>query len=89
MVKVTVPGPDYRASSAETAIWDAFGAFIELSRHAVRLGALDDDGAVFTVLLSRLSREMRREYGLEEAKAAFQGIADTMEQVAHYDNPSA
>jgi hypothetical protein len=77
---VTVPGPDYRMSPAQAAVWDAFGAFIGMARRA-----LPNDGGAYTVLLSRLSREMRREYGLEDAKAAFHGIADTMEEAAKFD----
>lgn len=78
---VMVPEPDYRMSSAQTEVWNAFGMFIDLSRRGLR-----DDGALFSVLLSRLSRELRREYGLADAKAAFHGIADTMDKAAQHDD---
>lgn len=79
-VNVSAAGPEHRATPEQQVVWDALGALISATRVM-----LNDDEAAFTVLLSRLSREMRRVYGLADAQAAFRGIADTMPAAAEFD----
>lgn len=78
-ISVEVPPPDYRTSSPETELWDSIGGLIALARHAV------GDDMAFSIVLSRVSRELRRVAGTTNAKTIFQGMADTMEEAAEND----
>lgn len=68
--------PDAFASDPDTIIlWQKTGAIIDLAmKHMAR-------GMVFSVMLSRLTREVRWAYGEHTAKRLLQGFVDTTEDL--------
>lgn len=80
-VEVKVPPGDYRADPEVSGLWMGTGGWF----HVVRK-QLGDDMA-FSVILSRVARDMRKVYGIEAARQAFEGVAATMEEAAKNDLP--
>lgn len=64
-----------------TEYWHAFGGFIALG--LMRLGTEE----VISLLMSRLTRELRRLYGVAGARRCLQGYLDTLAEVATFDEP--
>jgi hypothetical protein len=62
-----------------TALWDATGALFALAKNKF------SDDVVYTIILSRITRELRRDFGPDAAAAALHQYADTMLQAAQYD----
>jgi hypothetical protein len=75
-----VPDPDYRAPPDAVVLWRHTGTLIEVARIN-----MPDRELLFSVLLSRVTRELRREYGDATAKAMLQGFVDTMAAAAEGD----
>lgn len=78
-IKVTVPGLDFRADDQTRTFWFGTGGWISLVRRE-----LGDDLA-FSVILSRVSSDLRKAVGVEAAKQAFIGVAETMDDAAKGD----
>lgn len=64
-----IPGPDYQATLDEEPIWVVVNRILGLSK-----SILADD--VYSVLLSRTSRELRRHYGTAETEMIFAAVAE-------------
>jgi hypothetical protein len=77
--EVRVPAAEHRMSAAATEYWHALGGFIVLAR--ARLG----DEQAMMVLVSRVSRELRRLYGIEGARKILAGYIETMAEAGQYD----
>jgi hypothetical protein len=77
--RVEVPPDSFHMDSRMAEMWTLTGWLINAARRDM---TLDD---VASVMLSRITRELRREHGTAEAKAVLQGLVDTMEQVAEGD----
>jgi hypothetical protein len=80
-VKVTVPPADYRADPEASSLWMGTGGWFHVVRK--QLG----DQMAFSVILSRVARDMRKVYGVEVTRQAFEGVAATMEEAAKNDLP--
>lgn len=79
---VTIPPLDYRVTDPmHHAAWDMLGVLIGTCRQ--QLG----DDAAFSVILSRVTRELRRAVGPDEAAAILHGLADTQHEAAKADLP--
>lgn len=76
---VTVPPPTFRTGQLEAALWDSIGQQIDTARNQ-----LGDDMA-FSVILSRVARELRRKGGIAMARDVFLGMVETMEEAAKND----
>jgi hypothetical protein len=79
---VWAPSPNYRAPADAIVLWQHAGTLIEVAR-----ARMTDRELLFSVLLSRVTRELRREYGDAAAKAMLQGFVDTMDHAAQGDLP--
>lgn len=77
--EVEVAPANYAANAAMRALWIRTGAVIDGTRESMAFEA------VVSVMLSRLTREMRRAYGTEHAKFVLQRFVDTMEDLAEND----
>jgi hypothetical protein len=81
-MSVRVPPLDYRITDpAQRAAWDLLGVLITTAR--AQMG----DDAAFSVILSRVTRELRRVVGPDEAAAILNGLADTQHEAAKADLP--
>lgn len=80
-IKVIVAEDDYRAPETAIRWWDKIGDLMAEAEQG-----LGRDMA-YSVILSRIARELRRELGVEAARTAFQGFADTMDKAAPGDRP--
>lgn len=69
-VRVEVPGQHYMGPTDQAA-WEAVGALVGTLQRAI------GSDMAFSLVLSRVTREMRRAYGTENAKAVLQGFLDT------------
>jgi hypothetical protein len=78
-IKVIVPSLDYRASDQMRSFWLGTGGWISAVRRE-----LGDDMA-FSVILSRVSRDLRKAIGVEAAKQVFIDMAATMDEAAKGD----
>jgi hypothetical protein len=78
-VEVSVPDAEFRLPPAATEMWDAMGELISISQ-----STLGNDMA-FSVLLSRLTRELRRLHGTDAATDVLRGLMATMTEAAQYD----
>lgn len=78
-VTVVVADKDYSAGDEVRTYWEGTGGWY----HAVR-NALGTDMA-FSVILSRMARELRREVGIEGAGAVLRQFAETMDEAAEAD----
>lgn len=78
-ISIEVPPPDYRINPQESALWDTIGGVIDIARRAV------GNDMAFSIVLSRVARELRRVAGIADAKTVFQAMADTMEEAAKND----
>lgn len=78
-IRVEVPGPEFRMSDDEARLWDLMGKIIGAAQ--VHVGR----DRAFSVILSRTTRELRRELGRDGAKLALRAIIDTMDEAARYD----
>jgi hypothetical protein len=79
---VSIPPLDYRVTDpAQRAAWDLLGVLITTTR--AQLG--DDDA--FSVVFSRVTRELRRVVGPDETAAILRGLADTQHEAAKADLP--
>lgn len=77
--EVVVPPREYAVDAAMRALWIKSGLMIDDAREGLAFEA------VVSVLLSRLTREMRRSYGTAYAKQVLQRFVETMEQSARND----
>jgi len=77
---VQVPGQNYEATLNQRIIWDITGLLINdlLREHCT-------GQELYGAMLSRVSRELRREFGVEGARAVFQGFADTQDEAVRFD----
>lgn len=71
-VEVVVPPVTFRTDAATGEWWDRMGEFIATARAAI------GDDLAFSVIMSRVARELRRDLGVEGAKQVFRGMIDTM-----------
>jgi hypothetical protein len=79
---VIIPPLDYRVTDPlQRALWDTLGAIIKTAREG-----LGDDVA-FSVVLSRVTRELRRGVGPDETADILRGLADTQHEAAKADLP--
>lgn len=78
-VDVFVPPADWRMGNKERVLWQATGLVFEGGKISVGF-----DMAI-SIMLSRLSTELRREKGLDMAMEAFRKIAETMPVAATMD----
>jgi len=78
-VTVVVPDKDYHAGDEVRPYWEGTAGWYRVVRNA-----LGDDMA-FSVILSRMARELRREVGIEGAGAVFRQFAETMDEAAKAD----
>lgn len=76
-----IPPEGYQATSQQYTYWMGTGGWITFVKRA-----LGDDDA-FSVILSRVAREMRRTYGPDQAKALFLEFAESMHEAAAFDLP--
>ena len=80
VVEVKVPDAEFRVTDPKAqAARDFMGSII--------FGMQADLGhdLTFSILLSCLTREMRRAYGTDAAKEVLQGFLETMDTAAQYD----
>jgi hypothetical protein len=71
---------DYRITDPfQRVIWDHLGGFITACRDEV------GDDVAFSVILSRVTRELRRVVGPDETAAILRGLADTQHEAAKAD----
>lgn len=80
-VTAKVPPADYRADPELAGLWLGTGGWFRVVRK--QLG----DEMAFSVILSRVARDMRKVYGIEVTRQAFEGAAATMEEAAKHDLP--
>jgi len=80
-VEVVVPHHEFRFPHSEASehAWVSMGTLFESAREDL------GEETAFSVLLSRLTREMRRYIGSEAAAEVLRGMAATMGQAARYD----
>jgi hypothetical protein len=78
-VKVEVPGQVYM-DQLDRAVWEATGDFVAKVQRLFR-----NDERAFSLILSRVGREMRRTWDAETAQKVMQGIIDTMPAAAAND----
>jgi hypothetical protein len=78
-IKVMVAGLDYRADDQMRKFWFGTGGWISAARR--QLG----DDVAFSVILSRVSRDLRKAVGIEAAKRVFIDVAETMDEAAKGD----
>ncbi len=79
LVAVAVPPSTIDLLPAAKEVWDATGAFLELAFQSV------GDEMAYSVVLSRVMREMRRQVGAEGTKQCLEGYIATMDQAAAGD----
>ena len=77
--EVKTPSDDFLATPSEKAIWDSYGR-----THNMAVRAVGVDMA-FSLAVSRISRELRRNIGWEGARDVFLGIANTQEEASKGD----
>jgi len=78
-IEFIVPGPDYRADPDMRIFWDKLGTLFDVARTHLPPDKL------FSVALSRITREMRAEWDATTARAILQGFVDSMEKSAAND----
>jgi len=81
MPELDVYAPDgvYQADADMTALWEEVGALFEVAKQ--RLGF---DVAI-SVILSRVTRELRREHGVDGAKETLRQYIETMAKASEGD----
>lgn len=82
---VEVPSQAYRMTPRHTACYLAMGGFI-LS-YIRDTENTEDKVLMWGALLSGLTREMRREFGVKIAAETLRGFADSMAEAAKFDLP--
>lgn len=78
-MKITVADLDFRANEEMAACWHGTGGWFVLMQRQI------GKEMAYSIMLSRISRELRRDYGLDEAKKVLRDVADTMDQVSEAD----
>jgi hypothetical protein len=79
MVKVIVPDTDFRADDEARTFWSGTRGWFCVVR--CQLGT----EMAYSVILSAIGRQLRRDVGVEEAKQVFRDMADTMDEAAKAD----
>jgi hypothetical protein len=79
MVKVIVPDTDFRADDDARTFWSGTRGWFYCVRHVV------GTEMAYSVILSAIARQLRRDFGIEEAKQVFRDMADTMDEAAKAD----
>jgi len=77
--EVYLAADDYEADTDMRVLWLKLGTLIGVARQHLDVERLHG------VLLSRLTRELRRDLGVEGAREVLQGYIDTMEQAGKGD----
>jgi hypothetical protein len=80
VVEVIVPDAEFRVGPTERILWDAVGS---LFREARERGLPTD--MIYSVMLSRIMRELRQEHGLEAAIETVAGLLATMREASQHD----
>jgi hypothetical protein len=78
-IEVFAPAADFSSDADMTVLWHKIGVLIQVGIEHI------GPSRTYSVLLSRVTREMRRELGTDGARAALQGFVDTMGQAAAGD----
>jgi hypothetical protein len=79
-VTVAVADPDFRIPPEALPYWEVTGLLITNTR--VTLG----NEMAFSIMLSRITRELRRAYGLQCAIETLRRFLDTMDEASRYDS---
>jgi len=77
--QVVVPPAEYAADYDMQVLWRKMGVLIEVAQERM---AFD---MVASVILSRVTREMRRVHGVETTRKALELLAASMDEVAKHD----
>jgi len=77
-----VPGREYRMDVDAAILWNKTGLLINVAR-----GQRLEDELIFSVILSRVMRELRRKHGPAVARDVLRGFIDTMDAAAANDLP--
>jgi len=77
--EVYIPDDEYKADTDLRVFWLKLGTLIGVARQQLDVERLHG------VLLSRLTRELRRDLGVEGAREVLQGYIDTMDEAAKGD----
>jgi hypothetical protein len=77
---IIVPPDDHQMGAIEMALWDSIGVNLDVAR---RIGMPPEQ--IHSIALSRMTRELRREWGTEAAKVILQSFVNTMDAAAEGD----
>lgn len=78
-VAVQIAEPDFQMPPEAIPYWEVAGTLITNTR--LTLG----NEMAFSILLSRIMRELRRAYGVKVAMETLQGFLDTMDTASLHD----
>jgi prophage regulatory protein len=79
-IEVRVPPANVGLNAAQRALWDAIKAAVARARPDLTRDEL------LTVLVSGISRELRRELGPDGAATVLRGFADTQREAVKFDS---
>ncbi len=79
--KAIVPRPDeLTLGPVESAYWRTLGQILEVGRSTV------GPRLTYSLVLSRVTNDLRKHYGLEAARVMLQSYVDTMAEASLYDD---
>ena len=75
--QMIVSDQDFRMDPTQTAVWDTFGEQIDIARKRI-----NNDVLTFSIIMARLTQELRQVYGVEMAQGMLAAFAATMDPSA-------